>query len=143
MARTKKILKMWDKKHKYFSQEDIKEVENKIDDIYGKSEKGVFNIEEVENLRLLEGNKDSLLKSEEKMWKLKSRALWLKEGEKNTKYFHRYASYRKNIINIFEIRKGQGKMENPFRKKWKQGSSIFKTYLWNRKVVQYQIYWKF
>ena len=94
-------------------------------------------------MRQLEGKKDSLLKREEKMWILKNRVVWLEEGDKNTKYFHRYASYRKNIINIFEIKKGQGEMENPFRKKRKQGSSIFKIYLWNRKVVQYQIYWKF
>ena len=43
LARTKKISKMWDKKHKYFSQEDIKKVEKKIDDIYGKSEKAAFS----------------------------------------------------------------------------------------------------
>ena len=43
MPRAKKILKMWDKKHKYFSQEDIKKVEKKIDDIYGKSEKAAFS----------------------------------------------------------------------------------------------------
>ena len=105
---------MWDKKHKYFSEEDIKEVEKKIDDIYGKSEKGVFNTEEVENLRLLEGKKDSLLKREEKMWGLKSRALLLPEGDRNTQKIHRYASHMKSINTIFEIKNGHGNMVRTF-----------------------------
>ena len=52
-------------------------VEKEIVDLYEGNDEGVFTIEEVENLKKLEGRKDSLLKKEEQMWRLKTRDLWL------------------------------------------------------------------
>ena len=72
-------------------------------------------------LRQLEGKKDSLLLKEEKLCRLKSRALWLEEGDENTKYFHRYASHRKNINTIFEIRKAKEIWLDLSKRKQKQG----------------------
>ena len=65
----------------------------------------------------MEGKKEALLLQEEQKWRLKSRALWLAEGDQNTKYFHRYASQRKSINTIHEIRTVQGSWAKSFEEK--------------------------
>jgi len=47
-------------------------------------------------------------KQEEVLWKKKSQVRWLKEGEKNTKFFHRSTIQRRMINTITHIQNIQG-----------------------------------
>ena len=52
---------------------------------------------------------NDLLSKEEKMWKQRSRALWLHEGDRNTRYFHSRATHRywHNRIEALENSMGE------------------------------------
>ena len=41
-------------------------------------------------------------------WRLKSRALWIEQGDANTKFFHSFASARLNNNTIWELSDGAG-----------------------------------
>lgn len=49
---------------------------------------------------------DELLEKEELYWRQRSHVVWLKDGDKNTDYFHEKATQRKRI-NIIHIIKDQ------------------------------------
>ena len=51
---------------------------------------------------------NGLLIKEEKMWKQRSRALWLQEGDQNTNFFHNRASHRYKRNRIEELKKEMG-----------------------------------
>eukprot|EP01018_Ginkgo_biloba_P032904 Gb_28853 [translate_table: standard] len=67
---------------------------------------------------------------EEAAWRLKSRALWLSEGDENTKFFHQCANHRKNINAIRKITTPDGsdacKFEDVAKARVKHFSSLFK-----------------
>jgi len=61
-------------------------------------------------IRILEKEKNRLLQQEEARWRLKSRALWMKNGDKNSKFFHKYANARRERNYIWEIKDDYGNL---------------------------------
>lgn len=57
--------------------------------------KEVQTREIIQSTKRAEVKLDELLKEEEIWWAQRSRANWLKHGDKNTKFFHQKASQRK------------------------------------------------
>ena len=65
--------------------------------------------------------------NEEKEWRLKSRALWLQVGDKNTSFFHKQAKARQHKNLVEEIEKASREINNSFDEIKKEVYSHFKT----------------
>ena len=51
-----------------------------------------------------------MLHKEELYWRKKSQEIWLKEGDKNTKYFHNSIKERRSSNKVFSIKNDQGEI---------------------------------
>jgi hypothetical protein len=58
----------------------------------------------------LESDRKKKLLEEEERWRQKSRAIWIASGDKNTKFFHQFARYRRNKKYVWEIEDDSGKV---------------------------------
>lgn len=100
MKKLKQVAIGWAHKKKIFDEQELKSVNEFFQAIYDTEGGGYMSNESKELLLQLESKLRKLLKDQEANWRLKSRALWLKFGDENTKFFQLYAKGRqlKNTI---------------------------------------------
>jgi len=87
----KNALVLWKKDKKAQLQSDLYHIEVKMVEIFEKCPSQVFEQEDMDIVKALNRKKESLLSIEESTWRLRSRAIWLNNGDKSTKFFHKYA----------------------------------------------------
>ena len=71
---------------------------------------GFQSTEAKDHLIKLEIEKPKLLRKQEEEWRLKSRAIWPKAGDDNTKFFQQCARGGGNINTIWELRDKAGRV---------------------------------
>ena len=77
---------------------------------------GIFTEEELKNVQENELKREELLAKEEDLLRLKRRAIWIKEGDNNTKFFRIFSTHRRNLNTISTIKDMNGVMVSSFKK---------------------------
>ncbi|CAN0825290.1 LINE-1 retrotransposable element ORF2 protein [Linum grandiflorum] len=88
-------LKRWNKDIFGRVESQISEIAAQISSLDVKEEEGSFSENDRINRCNLKCKLDSILRKEEVMWRQKSGIRWLKNGDKNTSFFHRCANARR------------------------------------------------
>jgi len=107
LSSMRKVVKEWQHKKTQADKLALQEVQKELDSISKVLDANSLPFSMRCHLNELERKKQYLLKHEEVSWRLKSRAIWLKEGDKNTKFFHNYANARRERNSIWKISDGQ------------------------------------
>lgn len=83
-------------------------IEQKLEQIHKDGIAGRGDEQSREQEKVLTQQWHTRCQQEETFWKQKSRVLWLKEGEQNTKFFHRSAIDYRNANRILELKNHEG-----------------------------------
>jgi len=102
------VAKDWQIRKKRKDKQELKDIQNDLDILINSADLDSLSLEQKGLIRNLEKKKQLLLLKEEASWRLKSRAIWLKEGDRNTKFFHNYANARRGKNSIWRIEDGKG-----------------------------------
>ncbi|CAN1131692.1 Putative ribonuclease H protein At1g65750 [Linum perenne] len=83
----------------------IKEILDKISSLDSREERQVISRADKIERCLLKCDLDKLWKREEISWRQKAREKWTKDGDRNTKYFHKIANQnrRRNFISALRV----------------------------------------
>jgi hypothetical protein len=99
----KKVVVLWQRDKKTQLQSELHHIEVKMAEIFEKCLSQVFVQEDMDILKALKQRKELILSIEESTWRLRSRAIWLNKGDKNTKFFHKFATQRRSQNTIWDI----------------------------------------
>ena len=91
-----KVTKRWFQNFCANQQESLKKIEVDIASLYNSNKIGFLSEADFESSKSLEIKRHDLLFKEQQLWRLKIWEIWIKAGDNSTKFFHRFASHRRN-----------------------------------------------
>ncbi|KAJ9556757.1 hypothetical protein OSB04_011371 [Centaurea solstitialis] len=103
LAKLAKVLHQWGRKLNVTFKRDIKEAYSKLNLLRQPQDQIAAPTYEEERLRIL-----AILLKEEDHWRQRAKAHWLKEGDRNTKFFHAFANGRRKVNRIDKLKNDHG-----------------------------------
>ncbi|KAH6760569.1 hypothetical protein C2S51_017518 [Perilla frutescens var. frutescens] len=97
-------LMAWDQTEFGSVKHKIRDLQQQLSNIQAQPQ----SISNVQNSKRIESELDRVLKMEESMWYQRSKALWLKEGDRNSRFFHQKANQRQKRNNIRRLKNENG-----------------------------------
>jgi len=91
LNKIKSVTKEWAKRKRVREERDLRFIESKLQEYMKDAEGGFATEESRDHILDLEKRRQVLLGEKEARWRLKSRAIWLKVGDENTKKFQAFA----------------------------------------------------
>ena len=101
---TKSVLKKWNRNVFGFCQTRITELIEKIVEIQGQE----MSVNNAKKEAKLQGELDKWLTRNDTIWEQKSQEIWLRDGDRNTKFFHLSTIIRRRHNSIDAIRDDSG-----------------------------------
>jgi hypothetical protein len=87
----------------------------------------IFAQEDLDSLKTLTQRKNEILSIEEATWRLRSRDIWIEKGDKNTSFFHKFASQRCSHNTIWDLTDEEGNIISTDLKLQKMAFKHFKA----------------
>jgi len=104
---------------------ELEALENQLKLMSEEEGGGFSSLEAKKNLLRMVERRNRLLKEKEEMRRLKSRAIWMKSGDENTKQFQAYAKVRKCSNTIWHLKDQDGTQEHTFEGMSRIGKNYF------------------
>jgi hypothetical protein len=114
LRRIKKLAIPWENSKQKEDEQELQSIEEQLELIYQDSDSGFTSDSSRDNLKRLEARHRQLLADQEATWRLKSRAIWLENGDENTKFFQAYAKGRKEANTIWSLKDQEGRSVTSF-----------------------------
>ena len=103
LKRPKVIVKDWEKKQKFKRSSLLAEIDKDIYSLLTSCPSVILSEAEAVFLASLKGRNKKYLSHKVLTWKLKSTINWIERGDANTKFFHSFASTRRNFNDIWAL----------------------------------------
>lgn len=138
LSNIKNSLKAWNRKEIGNIFEKAKLIEAEIGNLQQKEERGCASSDEAIRIRCLTAEYHNFMRAHEIFWQQKSRIMWVNQGDRNTKFFHRSTIVRRarNLITSIRGDSGEFLTDGPtisqflcdqFKARWASQDSIVST----------------
>jgi hypothetical protein len=124
----KQRVKLWAKQQRLQKHLKLEKLEEDLQASYQEKTWGVRRLEVDCHIKSLEEERNKLLLAEEELWRQRSRAIWIKSGDQNTKFFHQFASFRRNNKHIWEVLDENGQVHFGQEALKKEANRHFKSF---------------
>lgn len=101
-------MKNWQYEKRQSNRKELRSIQEALDKASKAFASQSLSLESRCLIKELQKKKIKIMEQEESYWRLKSRATWIKQGDINTKFFHKFKNARREKNTIWKIRNGNG-----------------------------------